>query len=342
MTSLAGALLVAAVLAPNAPPTQLFDLPDPRIIEASGIARGIASPDVYYVQNDSGDSARFFAIDARTGALRATVKVRGATNHDWEDLAVAPDAAGTPSVWLADIGDNTGQRSEVQLYRVNEPRIAPGAHELVVSTEPADVWRLRYPSGPVNAESLAVAPNGRAYVFTKNPTGAAVAYAVPPSPDPHRVQALRRIGTLQIPPLATGAALSKDGSVLAVRTYFGAYLWRVRNADIAAAVRTKPIDVTLPVQRQGEGICVADGRLIVDSEGIHAPVWSVALPASLAAPTAPSTQTAPASTGAPAPAPSKTRQVPAAKSTRSPLLATLALIAVACLFLAVRRLRRRG
>ena len=42
----------------------------------------------------------------RTGRLRATFRVPGATNHDWEDLAVAPDAGGTPSVWLADTGDN--------------------------------------------------------------------------------------------------------------------------------------------------------------------------------------------------------------------------------------------
>jgi hypothetical protein len=343
MTPFAGALLVAATLAPTAPPTPLFDLPDPRITEASGIARGIASPDVYYVQNDSGDTARFFAIDADTGALRAVIRVRGAANHDWEDLAVAPDARGTPSVWLADIGDNTAKRSQVEIYRVDEPRIAPRARGVTLTVNAADVWRLRYPSGPANAESLAVTPTGRAYVFTKNPTGDAVAYAVPAKPNTARVQPLQRIGTMPIPPLATGAAISTDGSLLAVRTYFGAYLWRLRDADVAAAVGTKPTEVMLPVQRQGEGICFSDGRLVVDSEGSGTPVWSVPLPASLTASTTPSpTHAAQTSSSPSAPSPSTTRQAPSSNSTRTPLLATLVLIAVGCVWLAVRRLQRRG
>ena len=67
---------------------------DPRITEASGIAIGIASPGVVYVQNDSGDSARFFALDTRTGKTLATYTVPGAANVDWEDLAVARDRRG--------------------------------------------------------------------------------------------------------------------------------------------------------------------------------------------------------------------------------------------------------
>lgn len=341
MTPVAGVLLVAAALAPTAPAAQLFDLPDPRITEASGIARGIASPDVYYVHNDSGDTARFFAIDARSGALRAVVKVRGAANHDWEDLAVAPDAAGTPSVWVADTGDNAARRSEVDLYRVDEPHLAPGPRGVSVTTRAADVWRLRYPSGPADAESLAVTPAGRAYVFTKNPAGAAVAYAVPARPGAGRVQSLRRVGTLPIPPLATGAAVSNDGALLAVRTYFGAYVWRLRNADVAAAIATTPMSVPLPVQRQGEGICFADGRLIVDSEGVGTPVWSVPLPTSLVA--APrSNPSAAASTAPSSSPPATTRNAPGATSNRSPLLATLTLIAMGCLWLAVRKWRGRG
>ncbi len=340
MSFLAAVALVAATLAPPAAPQQLFDLPDPRITEASGIARGIASPDVYYVQNDSGDSARFFAIDASTGALRAVVQVPGAINHDWEDLAVAPDAAGTPSVWIADIGDNDANRDEVQVYRVDEPQIVAGGLGGTVTTAAPDVWRLRYPSGPANAESLAVTPAGRAYVFTKSASGAAAAYAVPPRPDPHHVQVMQPIGTLQIPPLATGAAISPDGSLLAVRTYFDVFLWRLQHGDVATAIRDKPIHEPLPVQRQGEGVGFASGRLVVDSEGVHTPVWSVPLPAALApkrSRTPAPTNSQPAVTATRAPA-----STPSSSSNRSPLLGTLALIAAGCVFLAVRKLRRRG
>jgi hypothetical protein len=297
---------------------------------------------VYYVQNDSGDSARLFAIDARTGALSAVVQVPGAVNHDWEDIAVAPDAAGTPSVWIADIGDNDANRDEVQLYRVDEPHIEVGGLGGTVTTSAPDVWRLRYPSGPANAESLAVTPSGQAYVFTKSATGAATAYAVPLHPDPSHVQVMRRIGTLQIPPLATGAAISRDGSLLAVRTYFAVFLWRLHHADVAAAIQGKPVQEALPIQRQGEGVGFDGARLVIDSEGTHTPVWSVPLPADLEQRRVGPTQTGdPQLTVSPSPSSSPTGSS-TSNSTRSPLLATLALIAAGCVFLAVRRLRRRG
>jgi len=72
----------------------VFRFADSRIDEASGIGVGIASPGVVYVQNDSGDAARFFAVDASTGATLAVYSVPGAQNVDWEDLAVARDARG--------------------------------------------------------------------------------------------------------------------------------------------------------------------------------------------------------------------------------------------------------
>src|SRR5262245_44525722 len=96
----------------------LFLVADPRIVEASGIATSIVHPAVMYVHNDSGDSARFFALDGHTGRTVATYTVPGATNIDWEDIAVARDRRGVPSVWLADIGDNDANRTEVRIYRV--------------------------------------------------------------------------------------------------------------------------------------------------------------------------------------------------------------------------------
>jgi hypothetical protein len=159
------ALVVTAVgTAPAAAPSRrthlLFRIADPRITEASGIAPGIASPGVDYVENDSGDTNRFFALNRRTGATAATITVVGARNVDWEDIAAAPDAAGTPSVWLADIGDNGAVRDEVQVYRVAEPHVRAADRNRTVRVRVADVWRLRYPGGPVDAESLAVAPDG--------------------------------------------------------------------------------------------------------------------------------------------------------------------------------------
>lgn len=279
-------MIAAPLVASLAATVLLFHLHDKRIDEASGIARGIAAPNVFYVQNDSGDSARFFAIDATTGRTRAVYTVPGAHNVDWEDLAVARDAHGVPSVWLADIGDNAATRTQVQVYRVDEPAIVRSG-----ATRKPQVWRLRYPSGPVNAESLAVGPDGRAYVVTKSDDGRSAVYAVPRTPT-GRVQTMHRVGEIRfrghggiIPArlqrLATGAALSPDGSLFAVRTYTDAYVWAVHAGDLAAALRARPVRVAIPLQPQGEGICFDGRALVLDSEGVDSPVDRVALPATL-------------------------------------------------------------
>lgn len=291
MTATLGALVGAAVLTASLGATGsqvLFHVDDSRIDEASGIATGIASPGAFYVQNDSGDSARFFALDRHTGTTLATYTVPGVSNVDWEDIAVARDRRGVASVWIADIGDNDSKRGEVRIYRVDEPHVEAGVD---ATTTAPDVWRLRYPGGPVDAESLAVAPGGVAYIVTKSIFGASEVYAVPARPDPAKVQALRRIGQIDFHPTgtpggpnivgqvtATGAALSRDGSILVVRTYTDAYLWTVRGGDVARALRAKPVHVRLPEQPQGEGVAIDGSRLIVDSEHVGSAVFAVAMP----------------------------------------------------------------
>jgi hypothetical protein len=290
MIRILAALLVVTGSPAVAPaPQLLFRFADPRITEASGIAAGLRSPGVFYVQNDSGDANRFFAVDRRTGATAATIVVAGARNVDWEDIAVGRDSAGTPSVWLADVGDNGAQRHTVQVYRVDEPRIDAAGPDRTVRVSLAQEWRLRYPTGPTDAEGFAVAPDGTSYVVTKAIGGATV-YQVPEVPD-GKVQLLRRVGAVRFHATgtpdafglagqltATGAAISPDGAVLVIRTYADAWVWRLGPGGLAAALRSRPTIVALPRQRQGEGVAVAGPRLVVDSEGRGSAVWSVPLP----------------------------------------------------------------
>lgn len=323
MVAVAVAALVWATVSPGvaAAPKVLFHLTDPRIDEASGIATGLASPGVVYVHNDSGDSARFFALDARTGATLAVYTVPGATNVDWEDIAVAPDARGVPSVWLADIGDNGAARSEIVLYRVDEPHVDRSQSDVAAASATPQLWRLRYPGGPADAESLAVSPTGAAYVVTKSRGGTSRVFAVPSRPDPSRVQVLRMVGAVHFgftgtpggpsqfgQRAATAAGLSRDGTMLAVRTYTDAYLWRVRGADLGAAIRTEPVRIALPAQPQGEGITFDGGRLLIDSEGVGSAVIAVALtaPSPASTPALPTRATATATVRALLPRPSST------------------------------------
>jgi hypothetical protein len=288
-------LLAAALLAPGSVPGDahmLFRFADPRITEASGIAHGMVSPSVFYVQNDSGHSNELFAVNGRTGATVATITVRGARNVDWEDVAVAPAADGTPSIWVADIGDNDAVRRTVQIYRLAEPLLSLETRNQRLQLPVQQKWLLRYPTGPVDAESLAVALDGTAYVITKS-IGSGTVYQVPRFPHPGRIQPLRELFTQDIhlrsignlPRLArhllfTGAALSSDGTLFALRTYAEAWVWRLGPDGLSGRLGA-PVVVPLPAQEQGEGVAIAGNHLVVDSEGAHAPVYAVPLPREL-------------------------------------------------------------
>jgi hypothetical protein len=287
--------------APAAEPTEavtkLFGMQDGRIDEASGLGVGMRSPGVLYVQNDSGDTARFFALDGHTGQTLAVCNVPAAQNIDWEDLAVTRNADGVASVWLADIGDNDENRSEITVYRVDEPSLAPGDPRGDITVNSPQIWKLRYPDGAHNAESFVVDPTTyRIYVITKSLFGNSRVYqapAVPSSRTPATLKAVADIrfsltGTAGGPNAvgqltATGASMSADGSVLVVRTYTDAYFWRVGRGDVAAALRTTPIRSGLPPQPLGEGIAIRAGRVLIDSEKLGSEVYSLALPAGLTA-----------------------------------------------------------
>jgi hypothetical protein len=272
MRALATAALVAGVLASPAGhhPVRLQDA---RIDESSGAAIGLRDH-VLFTHNDSGDTARFFAVSLTTGATLATYDVPGAAAIDWEDIAVARDANGRASVYLADIGDNLRDRAEIDLYRVPEPAVTPGTH----ATATPDVWRLRYPHQAYDAETVLVRPGGRAFIVTKSLLAGARVYAVPRRPDPTSVQVLRYVRTLPIA-LATGGSVSADGRLLVIRSYYDADLWRWRGS-MTRTLRSGSTYFGLPGQRQGEGIAIDGDSLVLTSEGVHSVIKRLAMPRS--------------------------------------------------------------
>ena len=77
---------------------------------------------------------------------------------------------------IGDIGDNNAVRENgLLVHRVLEPQPTDQAE---VTTEPPTSFRLRYPDGPGDAETLLVHPRtGRLYVVTK-PLADRVSYAL--------------------------------------------------------------------------------------------------------------------------------------------------------------------
>jgi hypothetical protein len=243
------------------------DLADPRIAEASGIVASSTFEDVLYTHNDSGDTARFFAID-RSCRTRATFVLGGVQARDWEDISRGPGH----TLWLGDIGDNSGTRvNGLLVHRVQEPAPAEGEVRLTATS-----YRLRYPDGPHDAEALLVQPRtGQVLIVTKGFAGATV-YAAPLPLHAAKPNILAEVGHVSVPQVTAGD-ISADGSRVVLRNYTAAYEWSVKGDDVAGALEGEPTRIPLPRSPQGEAITYdRDGRsLIVTSEGVGAAVQSV-------------------------------------------------------------------
>lgn len=233
-------------------------LTDTRLIEVSGIAASARNAGTLWAHNDSGDTARLFAID-ESGATRVAYTVTGASATDWEDLALGPGPVGGESyLYVGDIGDNGRSRSNVVVYRVPEPTVTGSGTQAL---DGAAALTLRYPDGSRDAEALFVDPTtGELYIIEKSGSGGAVGiYRAPAGLAAGTVTVLTRVGTLNLPGgitnAVTAADITNDGKAIAVRTYGSVRLWsRDDDQTVSAALGATECRGPVPAESQGETV----------------------------------------------------------------------------------------
>ncbi len=205
-------------------PTTPGVVAEPAVREASGIAAGRRNPGVWWVHNDSGDSARVFAMGDDGRAL-GQFTLAGAAARDWEDIAVGPGPVpGVAYLHVGDIGDNSAVRPSVVVYRVAEPAV-PGPVG-TRSLTGVEALTLTYPDGPRDAEALLVDPvSGDLFVIAKTWTGRAGVYRAPAGLAAGSSTVLTLVGTFPLG-IVTGADVTPLGDVVAVRTYGSVVLYR--------------------------------------------------------------------------------------------------------------------
>ncbi len=224
---------------------------DTRIKENSGMSRSTYQRRVLFVHNDSGGGPRFFAIGPG-GRTKAVFDVPGAPAKDWEDMASGPKH----TLWFGDIG---GNRSEVNVVRVKEPRKL--AKRKLAHTS----YVLTYPDGAHNAESLMVHPKtGRVYVITKASGGAAI-YRAPRTLDAAHDNAMRKVA--DAPRGLSGADFAKGGKRFVLRHYHAAEVFR--------AIGGHGYRFPLPdAHTFGEAVTFGrGGALVFGAEGVNQWLW---------------------------------------------------------------------
>jgi hypothetical protein len=236
----------------------LFHFRDARIRESSGIETSVKFRKILYTHNDSGDSARFFAIGPN-GQTRAVYTLPGAVNHDWEDMSQGPNR----TLWLGDIGNNAGRDGTISVYRVKEPK---RPHSRSVHWTQFD---FRYEDGGHNAESMMVNPvTGDLYIVSKDLDDNVIYKADRPFSRTH-ANVLRRVSAMNVVGKTTGADFTSNGKRFVIRTYGVAYFGRRVGGPLNA----------VPLPSSGESIAFTrnNKNVVISQEGVGTPVYRVNL-----------------------------------------------------------------
>lgn len=277
---------------------------DPLLDEISGLAVTRWSDDRLWAINDSGGEAALYLLDSK-GQNLGKVRVEGASNLDWEELATFY-YEGRPHLVIADIGDNAnlnpgetrGKRPFVTLYIVEEPRFKGARPALNERVAVSWTQRFTYEDGARDAESAAVDPDSGKLLLVSKRTNPPMLYELPLGPEYAEArQVAKRVAYVAGLPIPldkeklpdnrygkfafqnTAMDISSDGRQAAVLTYGATWLFQRHSDETwAQAFARDPMLIATPFMAQAEAIAFTpDGRMLyATSEGIPAPFMRLA------------------------------------------------------------------
>ena len=255
----------------------------PDILEASGLAISPTNPALMWVINDSGGKPDIHLVGI-DGSDRGKVTLRDTENLDWEDLA-SFTLDGKPYLLVADIGDNNAKRESRTFHILREPALPAAGGKIAGTVRSAWQIQFRFEGGPRDCESAAVDVTAGKIIFISKRDTPPLVYELPlRAPAKPVIQTARPLARAPVDsagahPLfsnqPTGLDISADGSLAAVITYSGVFLYpRKPGRSWAEAFSEKP--TALPPHGLGQAESVAfskDGKTIhAISEGKASPI----------------------------------------------------------------------
>ena len=255
-----------------------FSIQSGAVAEASGLAVSSRDGNFMWAINDSGAQPVLHLMGA-DGADRGEMKVEGATNVDWEDLA-SFKWDGVPYLLIADSGDNLSNRKESVLYVVEEPSLPKEGTVLSGTVKPAWTIRFQFEDGPRDCESIAVDARVGKIILVSKRTKPPVVYELPLRPKGGSPAVAKRLGETTVAPpkgvpmlpyiaQPTGMDISSDGSMGVIVSYYGVFLFPRSGKESWGEAFAKP-PVILPPHGMAQAESVAfskDGKsLTVISE----------------------------------------------------------------------------
>lgn len=246
------------------------------IAESSGLTDSAFDSDRLWTHNDSGGAPVIFAI-SRSGELLSSVTLEGADPDDWEDIArgpCGPTDTARRCLYVANIGNNGLSRNTVEVFRVIEPETL----QPTMTIRRLETMKVRYPTGPLDAEAMFVDDTGQVGIFSKEEgqTRLFVApYSTVGTVDATLVAEARLSDpNSSKPERITAADYDPFRRSIAFRTYRNGYEVRLPEGGVVAAIARFPLrHIELTYEPQGEALAYVQGGLISTSEGNRAPLY---------------------------------------------------------------------
>jgi len=249
-----------------------FKIQSKAVDEASGVAISERDPDFMWIINDSGADA-VVHLAGSDGMDRGRIKIEGAVNVDWEDMA-SFRSEGKPYLLIADTGDNESKRGDCVLYVIEEPVLPKEGQMLDATVKPVWTIPFSYEDGPRDCESVAVDARVGKVILVSKRTKPPVVYELPLRPKEAKATAKRLGETSVAPPKGvpllpyiaqpTGMDISPDGSMGAIVTYFGVFLFpRTGKESWGEAFGKPPVILAPHSMAQAESVAFSkDGSVL--------------------------------------------------------------------------------
>ena len=255
----------------------LGDIENTAIGEASGLAASRLNPGYFWTHNDSGNPNNIYFFDSKGKGLRE-FELTGATNRDWEDMAIVGESDGSATIYIADFGDNKAVYADYTIYWFKEPIVNANTSSKIIPNS----LKFTLPDGSRDMECLLIDQKTKdIFIVSKRENNkrlykiAAANVSPSASVQAEFVQEL----TFSTPVVAdsrvvsvnyiSGGAVSADNTEILIKNYFEMYYWKRSSGEtIPSALKRPPVKVTYAginsdgsgQEIQGEAVCfAADG-----------------------------------------------------------------------------------
>ena len=224
---------------------------------------------VFWTLNDSGDSARIFALNEKGEAVipfwikeYKGIKIYDAYNRDWECLTF--DEKGY--MYIIDAGNNYNYRRDLAFYKLSEPNPNFNDETGIIGKYPfycEDQKKFPPPEEEMNFDLEACYfDSGKLFLISKNRGKGPAKIYVLENPLPNFDNKASVFRLFDFESMVTDASVSKDGKYLAVLTYDYIWLFEKKDGDFfKGKFYKKKINLG-----QAEGISFYQNKLIISNE----------------------------------------------------------------------------